>query len=96
MKNNSDFPAFRIYEGIKEFKNIYLEFFSEDAFEQRKQYIVEFYQKGAASVEERETYISTEALDSFVECTVEKIIKGYKELEDDLIPSLFQKRGILR
>ena len=79
LKNNPDFPAFRIYEGIKEFKNIYLEFFSEDAFEQRKQYIVEFYQKGAASVEERETYISPKELDSFVECPVEKILKYYEE-----------------
>lgn len=79
LKNHPDFPAFRIYEGIKEFKNSYLEFFAEDAFEQRKQYIVDFYQKGAASVEECEAYISPEELDLFVADTMEKILAEYEE-----------------
>lgn len=46
LKKNPNFPAFRIYEGIKEFKNVYLEFFSEDAFEQKKQFVVSFYLTG--------------------------------------------------
>jgi len=75
LKSHPDFPAFRLYEGIKEFKNTYLDFFAEDAFEQRKRFIVEFDRKGVETVEERETYISLEELDVFVEDAVEEIIK---------------------
>ncbi len=79
LKKYPEFEAFRIYEGIKEFKNIYLDFFGEDAFEQRKKFIVEFYRKGVETVEERETYLSPEELDAFVELAVEKILKDYEE-----------------
>lgn len=75
LKKHPEFEAFRIYEGIQEFKNTYLDFFSEDAFEQRKQFIVEFYRKGVETVEERETYISPEELDVFVEHAVVEIIE---------------------
>ena len=69
---------FRIYEGINEFKNTYLDFFAEDAFEQRKKFIVEFYRKGVETMEERETYISPEELDEFVERAVDGIIEAIK------------------
>ena len=81
LKNHPDFPAFRIYEGIKEFKNTYLDFFSEDAFEQRKQYIVEFYRNGADTVKEREMYISPEELDAFVEDAVAEILGGVRDVK---------------
>ncbi len=76
LKKHPEFEAFRIYEGIKEFQNNYLDFFAKDAFEQRKKFIMEFYRKG---VEERETYISPEELDAFVEYAVEQIIETLNE-----------------
>jgi len=78
LKKHPEFEAFRIYEGINEFKNTYLDFFAEDAFEQRKKFIVEFYRKGVETMEERETYISLEELDEFVECAVDGIIEAIK------------------
>lgn len=75
LKKHPKFEAFWIYEGIKEFKNSYLDFFAEDAFVQRKRFIMKFYHEGVEQVEERETYISPEELDAFVEYAVEKIIE---------------------
>ena len=80
LRRNPEFSAFRIYEGIMEFKNTYLDFFSEDAFEDRKKFIVEFYRKGVETVEERETYISAEELDVFVEHAVEEIIEATQRI----------------
>lgn len=78
LKKHPEFEAFRIYDGINEFKNTYLDFFAEDAFEQRKKFIVEFYRKGVETMEERETYISPEELDEFVERAVDGIIEAIK------------------
>lgn len=79
LKKHPEFEAFGIYEGIKEFKNSYLDFFAEDAFIQRKKFIIEFYRKGVEMVEERETYISMEEMDTFVKYAVEQIIETVSE-----------------
>jgi hypothetical protein len=76
LKKYPEFEAFRIYEGIKEFKNSYLDFFAEDAFVQRKKFIIEFYREGIEKVKERETYISLDELDAFVEYAVEEITEA--------------------
>ena len=83
LKKNPEFEAFWLYEGIKEFRNSYLGFFAEDAFIQRKKFIVEFYREGVEKVKERETYISPDELDAFVEYAVEKIIDEVKEEIND-------------
>lgn len=86
LKKHPEFPAFRIYEGIKEFKNTYLDFFGEEAFEQRKQFIAEFYRKGIETVEERETYLSQEELDMFVEHAIAEILGGFTPCQNLLTP----------
>lgn len=79
LKKYPEFEAFGIYEGIKEFKNSYLDFFAEDAFVQRKKFIIEFYREGIEKVKERETYISLDELDAFVEYAVEEITEAVNE-----------------
>ena len=59
--------------------NSFLEFFAEDAFVQRKKFIIEFYREGVEKVKERETYISLDELDIFVEYALEEIIEAVKE-----------------
>lgn len=56
-----------------------MEFFAEDAFVQRKKFIIEFYREGVEKVKERETYISLDELDIFVEYALEEIIEAVKE-----------------
>lgn len=79
LKKYPEFEAFEIYEGIKEFKNNYLDFFAEDAFIQRKKFIIEFYREGVEKVKEREKYISLDELDAFVEYAVEEITEAVNE-----------------
>lgn len=79
LKKYPDFEAFGIYKGIKEFKNNYLDFFAEDAFVQKKKFVIAFYREGVEKIKERETYISPEELEAFVEYAVEKIIKTVNE-----------------
>lgn len=73
LRDNPDFEAFRIYENMKDLRNRYVDFFSRDAFEKRREYITAFYRDGAANVKERETYLSAGELDSFVRYAVEEI-----------------------
>ena len=47
------------------FPNKYVDFFAEDAFEQRRQFITGFYRDGVSRIKERETYLSMEELDTF-------------------------------
>lgn len=66
LKSNPSFEAFQIYRGIKHIKNTYLDFFPETAFEERRQFILDFYADGVANVAERDTYLSKEDMDAFV------------------------------
>lgn len=75
LKKNPQFEAFQIYKNMFPFLNCYLDFFAEDAIESRKQFIIEFYQKGVNSVTEHETYLTVEALDQFVTYAVSEIIE---------------------
>lgn len=75
LKTNPDFEAFRIYADSDDISNAYLDFFAEDAFSRRREFIVDFYRNGAANVEYRDTYISPEQLGHFVDTTADEIIK---------------------
>lgn len=66
LKENPSFPAFAAYRDCGNIKNTYLDFFSETAFEERREFILKFYESGVANLSEHETYISPEELDDFV------------------------------
>lgn len=75
LKKNPDFKAFRIYENIKGFKNNYLEFFGQDAFDKRKSFITNFYNEGVKTIKERKMHLSLEELDKFVVSAANEIIE---------------------
>lgn len=85
LKKHPDFEAFQFYENTIGFKNIFLDFFAEDALENRREFITGFYHEGVEKVEERETYLSTEQLDAFVSATVDEIIKTCEEYLGELL-----------
>ena len=72
LRNHPDFEAYRIFKDSSGFKNTYVEFYSEDAVESRKEYILSFYEEGVKNVKDREMYISDEELDDFVKMTAEE------------------------
>ncbi len=74
LKKTPDFEAFRIYESMEVFPNKYVDFFAEDAFEQRRQFITGFYRDGVSRIKERETYLSMEELDIFVASATTRIL----------------------
>ena len=74
LKSNPSFEAFRIYREIKDIRNTYVDFFSENAFAERRLFILNFYENGVANIEEHSTYLSKEELDVFVNSAVNEII----------------------
>lgn len=75
LKKTPDFEAFRIYESMEVFPNKYVDFFAEDAFEKRRQFITGFYREGVSRVKEREFYLSMEELDAFVASAATRILE---------------------
>ncbi len=74
LKANPSFDAFRIYREIKDIANTYVDFFAENAFEERRRFILDFYADGVANIEEHSTYLSKEELDVFVTSAANEII----------------------
>ncbi len=72
LKAHPDLPAYRIYADAPPFCNTYLDIYAEDALDARRSFILDFYRRGIAEVEERETYLSMEELDTFVRETAQE------------------------
>lgn len=79
LKRNPDFRAFSIYKNAIGFKNEYLNFFSSDAFDNRRGYITGFYSMEKENLEREYTYLKEEEMDHFVDESVEKILSILKE-----------------
>lgn len=75
LKNKPNFRAFTIYEEIKSFKNNYMDEFSEDAFENRQKYIVNFYRTGKEGIDREYKYMTEEDMNTFVDTSI-KIIRS--------------------
>ncbi len=66
IKKNPDFRAFSIYKNAIGFHNEYIEFFSEDAFDLRRQYISSFYSSKRENLEREYIYLSENEMERFV------------------------------
>ena len=79
VKRNPDFRAFSIYKNASGFQNDYIDFFSSDAFDNRRGYITGFYSKEKENLEREYTYLKEIEMDRFVDESVEKILSILKE-----------------
>jgi len=66
LKNNPEFRAFRIFDQITSFPNIYLDYFSEVAIEKRIKYISGFYNSHEGVLEREYPYLNEEQMNVFV------------------------------
>lgn len=66
IKNHPDFRAFSIYSNAVGFQNSYLDFFSSDAFDARREYITSFYRSANDNLERPYIYFTEQAAQSFV------------------------------
>lgn len=75
LEQHPDFRAFSIYENSVDYENRFMDMFSKDAFENRRQYICGFYRGDQHGDLHREyTYLTPERVEAFVEDTVNKIM----------------------
>ncbi len=79
IKKNPDFRAFSIYKNAGGFHNDYMDFFSDDAFENRREYIIGYYGGERENLEREYTYLKEEEMDRFVDESTEKIVRILKE-----------------
>ena len=76
LEQHPDFKAFSIYENAVNYDNSFMDLFSKDAFENRRQYICGFYHSDNHGELQREyTYLTPEQADQFVITTVQWIIE---------------------
>lgn len=79
ISKNPDFRAFFIYRNAVAFRNEYMDFFSGDAFESRRQYITGFYGGGRDDLQREYTYLTEDEMDRFVDESAEKISRMLRE-----------------
>lgn len=71
MEEHPQFRAFHIYENAEDIKNIFMDTFPNDAFENRREYICGFYRSDNHGNLHREyQYLTKERVDRFVDETV--------------------------
>lgn len=80
LSKNPDFRAFRIYKEAVGFQNTYMNIFAEDAFDNRREYIVGFYSERRGNLEREYPYLNEKQMDKFVEETVGIVVKWVRGL----------------
>ena len=75
LEEHPDFRAFHIYESAVDYDNEFMDIFSKDAFENRRQYICGFYRSdNHGDLHRKYTYLTPEQSADFVDRTVQKIL----------------------
>lgn len=75
LEEHPDFKAFQIYQKAEGFKNTYLDFFSEEAFDRRRVWITGFYQEKRENLHREYPYLNPQQMDDFVEYAVRHLLE---------------------
>ena len=78
LEEHPDFRAFSVYEKAAGFRNDFMDIFSEDAFDNRREYICGFYRGEHGELYREYPYLTPDQADLFVNRTAMKI---FAELE---------------
>lgn len=73
LQDHPGFRAFRVYLGAVGFRNEFMEEFSENAFDNRRQYITEFYLQGKDNLDRDYPFLPEQEMDAFVNEAVREI-----------------------
>ena len=74
LRDYPDFHAFSVYSSSVGYENKYLDFFSPDAFDNRRDYITRFYLEKRADLDREYAYFTEDEMTSFVESAPDEII----------------------
>ena len=80
LEGHPDFRAFNIYEQASGFINDFMDIFSKDAFDNRREYICGFYRGQHGELYRDYPYLSPAQADAFVEKTVESILPNLESI----------------
>ena len=81
LREHPDFRGFQIYKNIKCFPNTYMDIFGPDAFDNRRAYIVNFYEQENNNLDREYPYLTEEKANRFVEEAVDTILKSLKSMD---------------
>lgn len=73
LRKHPSFHAFQVYKAAAGFVNEFMDFFAEDAFDNRREYITDFYLNGDGDLEREYPWLTEKEMDEFVEVAAEKI-----------------------
>ena len=79
LRDHPDFPAFRIYREAVGFKNQFMDEFTQDAFDNRRKYITDFYLAGKENLDRYYPYLTKSEMDAFVQQTTFDILQKLAE-----------------
>ncbi len=79
LLDHPTFRAFHLYLNAVGFENRFMEEFSRDAFENRRQYITGFYLAGKENLDRHYPYLTRDEMDHFVEQTSAEILTELTE-----------------
>lgn len=79
VKKNPDFRALSIYKSAVGFRNDYMGFFDENAFEKRREYIVGFYNSERENLDREYVYLKEVEMERFVVESTEIIVRIFEE-----------------
>ena len=74
LRDHPGFRAFKVYLGAVGFPNTFMEEFSPDAFENRRQYITGWYLEGKEGLDREYPYLTEAEMDAFVESASQEIL----------------------
>ena len=74
LRDRPGFRAFRAYLGAVGFRNVYMEEFSPDAFDDRRAYITDFYLAGRENLDREYPYLAQDRMDTFVRDAAQEIL----------------------
>ena len=73
LRDHPGFRAFRVYLGAVGFRNDFMGEFSPDAFDNRRQYITDFYLQGRENLDREYPYLTEAEMDTFTNRTAAAI-----------------------
>lgn len=79
LSKHSGLRAFQIYKDAVGFQNTYMDIFAEDAFDNRRQYIVEFYSEKRENLEREYPFLNEQRMNRFVEETARAVAEWVRE-----------------
>ena len=93
IQAHPDFRAFQIYKNAVNFENEYMDIFAKDAFDNRREYIIQFYLSEKNDLEHEYCYLTEATAHQFVVETVETVEGELERYSNSFATSVLSPYG---